>query len=407
MFYKRINKHLKIIKKLLPVVVVLLLVLILLSSCSIKEEKDPLVVELKQRIDDGQAYLFRMYEPGINGIHKFYYAEEDRLEERVHTIYTSSSVYTLMKLYDYSGEDHLWQQALKSGEFILSMQETDPESRRYGAFSYSYFLDPLEREEKYVVGTTSKTIFTLLELYRRTQDEKYLISAKAGADWLLTMIRDDGSMTPHSILREDGKWYRATKESHLFNGQVLSALSRVYRVTKDDKYLTGAQKIAGRFEWWIGEEGCYLYDDYRSKNPISSSWAIMALSDFYLASGRKDIRQIVFDCSDELILKQLEEGRWQDSYTTSGTGWIGEVLMEIYKICEADDMNYCERFTDPVKKALPWLFARTFDESNSGDLPNPQRAHGGLYWNHQNKYVRTDSVAHGMNAYIDLMMVLK
>ena len=36
-------------------------------------------------------------------------------------------------------------------------------------------------------------------------------------------------------------------------------------------------------------------------------------------------------------------------------------------------------------------------------LKNPGRAIGGLFWNDENKYVRTDSVCHGINAYVGII----
>jgi len=364
---------------------------------------------LREKIAEGKAYLLRMIDPEFNGAHKYYYALEDEFEDRLHTIYTSSLIYTLFKLYDLEPVEELWEQIEKSMEYVLSMQLLDEESKRFGAFHYSFDLDKEERERKFVVGTTSKTIFTLLEMYRRTEDERYLEAAKKASDWLLTMQRDDGSMKSYAVDR-DGKWFFSTKESTLYNGQVLSALSRMYRVTNDERYLEVAEDIADFLLAKVEKDGCYIGDDYRPNNPISSSWFVMSMVDYYLATRDEDVRDIVFNCATDLVGRQhVNEsdlstyGRWKGSLSTSGAGWISEILVEVYHLCLEEEGEDCEQYKDAIVKGMRWLLQNTYGDHNSGFLPNPAMAKGGLYWNPANRFVRTDAVCHGMNAYIGIL----
>ncbi len=91
---------------------------------------------IRQKIEQGREYLFRVIDEKENGAHKYYYALDDSFENRLHTIYTSTLTYTLLKLYDLEKDPLLLNQALKSGEFILSMQNKE-EAKAYGAFYYS------------------------------------------------------------------------------------------------------------------------------------------------------------------------------------------------------------------------------------------------------------------------------
>ncbi|MBU2259049.1 glycoside hydrolase family 127 protein [Patescibacteria group bacterium] len=364
---------------------------------------------LREKIAEGKAYLLRMIDPEFNGAHKYYYALEDEFEDRLHTIYTSSLIYTLFKLYDLEPVEELWEQIEKSMEYVLSMKLLDEESDRYGAFHYSFSLDTEERERKFVVGTTSKTIFTLLEMYRRTEDERYLEAAKKAADWLLTMQKDDGSMKSYVVDR-DGKWFFSTKESTLYNGQVLSALSRMYRVTEGARYLEVAEDIADFLRAKVEKDGCYIGDDYRPDNPISSSWFVMSMVDYYLATHDEGVRDIVFTCAIDLVGRQhvnesdlSTHGRWKGSLSTSGAGWISEILLEVYHLCLEEEGEDCEQYKDAIVKGMRWLLQNTYGDHNSGFLPNPAMAKGGLYWNPANRFVRTDAVCHGMNAYVGIL----
>ena len=73
-----------------------------------------------QKIEQGKEYLFRMIDEEENGAHKFYYALNDSFENRLHTIYTSSLIYTLLNLYDFENDDAFLEQILKSGDFVLT-----------------------------------------------------------------------------------------------------------------------------------------------------------------------------------------------------------------------------------------------------------------------------------------------
>jgi len=371
---------------------------------------------IRQKIKEGREYLFRVIDEKENGVHKYYYAENDTFENRLHTIYTSTLTYALLKIYDLEKDLLLFNQALKCGEYILSMQNREKGSKAYGAFYYSYFLDSKEKEKKFVVGTTSKTIFTLLKLYELTNDDKYLESAELGADWLITMQKQDGSIKPYMRYDvEDEKWLYGVKESLLYNGQVLSALSKIYIVTGEKKYYDTAKKIAQRFAQKYEEAGRnYIVGEYRSKNPISNSWVVMSFIDFYRASEDDYYKEVIFELSDLILKNQktnpdniLEYGQWKGAYSTSGIGWIVEVMAEVHELCRAENRDDCDKYKEGIVLAIRWLIQNTYSKENNYMLKNPDRAIGGIFWNEENRYVRTDSVAHGLNGYIGIINYLE
>lgn len=362
-----------------------------------------------QKIRQGKKYLLSMVNKKEYGAYKYYFVLSDSFEHRLHTLYTSSLMYTLLKLYDFDKDELLLDYVFNSAKFILSMQNRDEGSIGYGAFYYSYYLNSKEREKRFVVGTTSKTIFTLLELYNYTKDPKYLVSARLAADWLVTMQNPDGSIKPEVKYKND-EWVYKTNESLLYEGQVLSALSRIYLITQEEKYFSSAEKIAKLFMQKIEKEGCYLGDDYRDKNPISSSWVILSLLDFYKASQNESYKYIVFDCSNELLERQIDDpddiahyGRWQSVTSTSGNGWLNEVMTEVYKFCKEQGKDDCDKYKDAIIKVTRWLVQNTYSEENTFFLKKPEKAIGGLFWNGNHKYVRTDSVCHGLNAYVGII----
>lgn len=365
---------------------------------------------LRRRIDEGKDYLLRVIDPRYGGVHKYYRAPTDSFDPRLHTIYTASTIFTLLALHAHTPDERLREPIDRAARFLLSMQSIAPGERSHGAFHYSFDLESQKPERRFVVGTTSKTIFTLIDLHALTSDARYLEAARLAADWLLTMQRPDGRVKPLLRQKDDGSWSISTKESMLYTGQVLSALSRLHVATRDTKYLGAATQTARYLASKVASKGCYLGDDYRKPNPISSSWVILSLFDFARASGDQQVKQTALRCADELLDRQIRDpddvyrhGRWRGSLSSSGNGWLAEVLSVLYLDCRQNDPDNCARYRDAIVQVIRLLMQYTYSTESSFMVSNPERAQGGVFWNALDRYVRTDSVCHAMNAYVYML----
>lgn len=365
-----------------------------------------------QKIKEGKDFLFRAENKETNGFYKMYDALKNDFGKQVHSVYSASIVYTFLKIYDFDKDERIINSLDKWGNFLLSMQNNDKKDKRYGAFSYSYDLEKKEKEKKYVVGTSALNILTLLKLYEISNDSKYLEASKLAGNWLITMQEEDGGMKQYARYDESKKkWVFATKESFLYNGQVLTALSWLYNKTGDKKYYNSAEKIALRFAKLYEEKRDYIVDEVRTENPISNAWVIMSLKEFYKnASPDKRYKDIIFELGGKILKNQKKDhnnlltyGTWKGAYSTSGIGWISEVMTEIYKFCEEEKRTDCDQYKEASILATRWIIQNTYSEENSSFLPNPEMALGGIFWNIENKYVRTDSNCHGLNGYLGIV----
>jgi uncharacterized protein YyaL (SSP411 family) len=226
------------------------------------------------------------------------------------------------------------------------------------------------------------------------------------------MQQDDGWMKPYKECR-GGKWYYGVQKSLLYNGQVLSALSRLYGVTGEEEYYAAAEMIARCFTEKVEEEGCYLGDDYRSKNPISSAWVVMSLMDFYKVNPDDYYRDIIVNCSSDLLGRQqldtdepLYYGTWKRAYSTSGNGWLAEVMVEVYRFFQEQGVEGADEYKEAAIKVIWWIIQNTYSEENTFFLAEPEKAIGGSFWNYENLYVRTDSLCHSVNAYMGIVSEL-
>jgi len=358
------------------------------------------------KINDGKEFLLRAVHRDEHGFYKRYEPLTNDWGDRLHTVYSASIIYTLLRIYDFDSDPRILAGLADWGDFLLDMQNRDEAT--YGAFHYSYYFDSQVKQPRFVVGTAALSIFTLLDLYNRTGETKYLESARLAGNWLITMQQADGWIRPY-MERRDGQWIYGEDISLLYNGQVLSALSRLYTATGEEGYYHTAEEIAQQFTTKVEREGCYLGDDYRTPNPISSAWVVMALIDFYQVSQQESYRDIILKCSTDLYKRQqldandlLHYGTWERAYSTSGNGWLAEVMATVYQFYQAHNLDGSEKYRQAVIDAVWWIIQNTYSAENTFFLKEPQLAIGGIFWNHEEKYVRTDSLCHAVNAYISL-----
>ncbi len=363
---------------------------------------------LKKQLVLSRDYLLRAMHPELHGFFKFYDAKLDKQEKVLRTIYSSSSLYTLIKLYKVDPDPRLLSSFKSISDFILAMQVKD--GPHAGGFYYSMDAVSKKKSCELVVGTASKTIFTLIELHKfYKNDPRYLAAAKEAGNWLLSNVNLQGKVTPITYCDKEG-WHVVHKQSLLYSGQVLSALSRLYAVTKEKRYYEGASKIAGQFVALIEKQGSLVGDDYRPANSISTSWVMLSLIDFAAVNPAPIYREIITVIAKRILSRQItnpedayNNGRYLDAMTTSGNGWINEVMGVFYEFCQVEQLSNCQPFKKALFLTSRWLIQNAYSLENSYNIKNPQQALGGFISNFSTQTVRTDAACHGVNSLINLL----
>ncbi len=362
---------------------------------------------IEQQLQRAKHYLLAIKDPVLSGFPKSYDAATDVAEPRLRTIYTASSLFTLLKMAHWQSDPDIDKQIVPIANYLLSQQCKDAPCK--GAFQYSYYPALQLGDKRYLVGTTSKTIFTLLELWHKTNDQRYRDAAVAAGNWLVSMVNPDGTVNAASYLK-NGNWKKKTRFSLLYSGQVLSALSRLYKVKADEQYRNAAERIAGRFRSKMLASDTLLGDEYREANSVSTSWVAKALFDYSRIDSNMDTHRAIFRAIDLVLNNQVQapqdpyyDGSIFDDPSTSGTGWINEVLIDVNHLCLEDDRTDCARYRTAMRHATRWLIQHSYAEPNTFALRNPHRALGGAIRNYDETVVRTDAVCHGNNSLIGLL----
>lgn len=357
-------------------------------------------------LDAGKRYLLRMQHPQRHGWFQTYDALNDRGGSRLRTIYTASSLLGLLRLQRLRPDPAIARVVEPTAAFLLSMQLQD--GPQAGAFRYSMDALTGEKNCRLMAGTASKTIFTLLALHREYGGATYLQAARRAGDWLLTLVEPDGRVRPKVVCRGEG-WSVSHRQSVLYSGQVLSALSRLHAETRDPRYYHAATRIAERTVAELARHHDFVGDDYRAPNSISTSWVAMSLSDYAAINDDPLYRDAVDRAAAQVLRRQIRDerdvfdhGRFLDTMSTSGNGWVVEVLGELHRTCLRRARPDCGRLRDAMVAGSRWLLQNAYNAGNSFDIPNPARAEGGMIGSIRLKEVRTDAVGHGLNGLIDV-----
>lgn len=358
-----------------------------------------------------REYLLRQIDPIHHAFFKVYSARQDRRQEHLRVTYTASGLWTLLQMRDVEPDPRIDALVEPMIGFLLSMQVAD--GPQAGAFHYSFDGKTGTKRERYVVGTVSKTIFTLLELHRRQAETRLLDAARRAGDWLLTRVQTDGRVFPEtSRSRSSGVWTTYEKQSVLYSSETLSALAQLARVTGERKYRRAATRIARRLVAQGAASGWVYGDDYRMPNTISTSWVAMALVEYTRIDRDPRMSEALFTIAHQVksrqitkSLRPLDDGRYMDIWATSGNGWMNEVLVPVHARCIAERRDRCEQFRAAIQRTARWLIQNTYSPENSFHLPNPERARGGTIRNDQVEQVRTDAVCHAANSLIGLLQM--
>lgn len=364
--------------------------------------------DVRRAVESNKDYLLRIMHPELHGFSKKYDVARGGFDDRLRTIYSSSSLYSLLRVNALEVDPRVEANIEPIADFILSMQKQDEPYR--GAFHYSYDLTTGEKERRFPVGTTAKVIMTLAALYERDQDPRYLQAAIAAGDWLLSLQTPDGGF-PVDVAWRRGAWDTNEAFSLFYNCQVLTGLSRLYAISGAPRHLEAASRLAGKLLGMVEEQGPLLRDQYRRKvESISTSWLAMALLDYSRINPASGSLEVAFKNLDALLPLQMTDpsdianyGRFSDTRATSGNGWINEVVSELLLTCEATGRPDCDRLERSLILTTRWLIQNSYSPQNTYHIKDPDAVIGGLIRNAREQSVRTDAVCHGVNSLVGLL----
>ena len=193
----------------------------------------------------------------------------------------------------YKGSEHRW-----TGNHF------DPSLEKVANYKAHFLTQPGWSSESYDVAAMSRTAAHLIGFYQKhEQDERIIPYARRYADGLLSFLGENGTvpawitygMKPHWVLRESAH-----------PGASMWFLATLYEVTREEKYLHGAERIAAymmrnvlprqnwrdlEFFFSCAQNPLSTRDVHQGQPPrgvLSMLWGMRGFAALYRATGEKD-----------------------------------------------------------------------------------------------------------------------
>jgi len=150
------------------------------------------------------------------------------------TSYPETSGYIIPTLLHYSNQvqqNEILTNAIRCGDWLITIQKPS------GGWQGEYMAD--NRAE--VVFNTGQIIRGMVDLYKQTNDKKYLDSAVKACDWLCSIQEDDGCWKKSAFMGVP----------RVYDSYVDAPLLQVYEITKNELY---KQKALNNLNWIIDKK---------------------------------------------------------------------------------------------------------------------------------------------------------
>ncbi len=320
-----------------------------------------------------------------------------------------------------------------------------------GKFRYLYDAEDDEYDDSdYNIVRHAGTCYALLDLYKETEDERYLVAGVTGLDFLCSftyMISWDkwavdwgGKMKVGTVAlailgmvryweatgndnyniyvenyanyivsqqRDDGAFagiYREEKESNYYSGEAFFALALAYDMLGDRSYRRAMDK-ALEFYWSV---------DYDYNDAAFTPWATSGCAKWFELTKQSKYLLLCFNMTDTQISRQSFEHEFDalgnDQYgyilgPTVNTAVYLEGIGDALRVAKlVYDSGRTTKYHNSLKAGIEWVLSLQF--RSKSQLACPNRGYGGFHngftITHAN-HIRIDSVQHAISAILRVL----
>ena len=261
-------------------------------------------------------------------------------------------------------------------------------------------------KNKIKLGTNAVTILALTKYTQVTGDKKYLMIAQNLARWIKNSQAKNGSFRIHIQTFPDGKIpYRVPL---YYPGETILALTRLYEIDGNSDWLQVAKKAAGY------QEKVY-FKIVRNDSIEIDHWVVFALNGVYKYDKRPEFVTLCFKIVDKIQEAQNKNTRypdWDGGYyqppRCTPTATRSEALLYAYQIAEQSGKTgrLEEIYTTLLNNVKFQLNCEVRPEA-AMFLENPQKALGGFQRNLTGPDIRIDYNQHNISSLVGLYRLMR
>ncbi len=235
---------------------------------------------------------------------------------------------TMLRLGEYLNDKQYIDSAIKSGEWLLRIQQTD-----------GSFLD-LSGEKQ--IFDTGQIIEGLIELYKKANDNRFINAALRACDFLV------GNQDL------DGKWTKFSYNNlpHTYYSRVAANLLKLYEITGEIKYKTTAEKNIlwtikqqndnGYFNFmsFVSNDLPYLHTIIYVLEGLLESYKVLHNEEIFACLKKTVDRLLTLNKERDFILYSSYDAHWRylkkEKCLVGLTQWAG-LLINLYTLTKEED----------------------------------------------------------------------
>lgn len=370
----------------------------------------------------------------------------------------SAPLYRGHGIYNEINNDMLLSSAILAGKYLEAAVKKD------GQFIYEYLPKKDETSNRYNVLRHAGTVYSMLELFELTKDEKLMKAIKLALSNLLNRAKSVNIKGQNylCIIEKDFAKLGA-------NALTILALSKYMSITNDTSHLAVAKKLARWMKHAQEDTGAFLIQKFRFSKKINTNFvsdyypgeAIFSLVRLYQVDPNESWLDIASNAAKFIInirdknkkISQLEHDHWllyglnelykirPDPIYIEHTQKICQAILRSqytkdepidYKgsyynpprstpaatrsegLCAAyrllNSIGYekeCKDILEAIKLNIRFQLQTQFQPERTLYLINPQRALGGFSKSLTDYSIRIDYVQHNLSSLIGLYKILK
>jgi hypothetical protein len=340
--------------------------------------------KLRASVISGADFLVRMQ--NTDGSFKYiYYPESDEYSIANNILRHTGVVYSLLLVYEYSGEEKFLWAAEHGIDFLMMHVEYMDDDK-----AYIYFND------KAKLGGAALAVIALAKHEELEATGEYNETIKHLVNFILHMQQDSGKYTSFYIYNGE---YKSPSDSQIYPGEALLALIRAYGLFEEEGYLNSMEKAFKHYSQKFKEDPSTAF----------TSWTTTALVELHLIRPERKYVDFVFLMQDWLTSGQYTEevddprylGGYGPGVPTVSAGSKTEGVADAYLLAErVKDGERATMYRESMMSAVNFLTRLQYTEELTAIHPEPGVAMGAFFHHFGEYSARVDYTQHCISAMI-------
>ena len=353
--------------------------------------------EVLQAAEEGGEYLISSLHPD-GKFDYIYYPYLNRTSKDYNILRHAGTVYSMLELYEITGNEKLLIAARKAITYLLSYVSSF--KTKNGIISTVIFRG------KIFLGANAVTVLALAKYTAVTKDKRYLIIAQNIARWMQYTQEKNGSFRIHLQDFPGGKIYE--KVTLYYPGEAIFALTRLHQVDGNPVWLRVAEKAA---HYQIN-----TYHNIKREDKIEvDHWLIFACNELYKHSKKPEYVTFSLQLADEILKTQCKKsdipdwvGSFYDPPRCTPTATRMEGLIAASEIAgRAGKKEKLQAFFDSIILGVKFQLQSQIRPETAMFMKKPQKSLGGFMRTLTGPDVRIDYNQHNISSLVGLYKLMK